>query len=226
MPGHEWLSRLLHLNIVVAGSGLVRRDCYEEISLFPLDMPWACDWYLWCVYAFHRNVAYFEEPMVCYRQHDLSMTNQLTRTKALACCEEEVFIQWEIRRMAAAGGFHDLVRVCQRSVAESYAYCLVMNRDGLSAPVMTEAQFEDSLTRHATDESEKQLIRALTFAAMGNEMYRTGDTDAAARCYRASLAIDPLQLKVLAKRALLPLGASGQALRRSVRSLDFAAKRK
>src|SRR4051812_2463554 len=71
VPGHEWLRRLLRLNVVLAASGLVRRECYERFSLFPLDMPWACDWYLWSLYALHRDVAYFEEPMICYREHEL-----------------------------------------------------------------------------------------------------------------------------------------------------------
>jgi hypothetical protein len=221
MSGHDWLRRLLRLNVVVAGSGLVRRECYDRVSLFPLDMPWACDWYLWCVFAFEYDVAYFEEPMVCYRQHELSMTNQLTRSKALACCEEEIFIQWEMRRKAAAAGCADLVRACQHAVAGSYAYCLVPNGGGLTTAIMTDGQFEESLARHAPEESEKRLIRALTFAAIGDDMYRKGDRTAAARYYQASLALKPLQLNVLTKRALLPLGAHGRDLRSSIRSLGW-----
>lgn len=221
ISGHEWLRQLLRLNVVVAASGLVRRECYETVSMFPLDMPWACDWYLWCVYALHYDVAYFEEPMVCYRQHDLSMTTLLTGSKALACCEEELFIQWEIRRRAAAAGLPELVGECQQAVAGSYAYCLVPNRGGSSTPVMNEAQFEESLTRYSNDESERQRIRALTFAAIGDDMYRKGDRSAAARYYRASLAIRPWQPTVLMKRALLPLGARGEGLRSSIRALRF-----
>ena len=61
----------------------------------------------------------------------------------------------------------------------------------------------------------------MTFAAIGDDMYRKGDRIAAARYYRASLAIRPLQPNVLMKRALLPLGARGEGLRSSLRALRF-----
>ncbi len=68
-PGHALLKKLLRANFVLTAAGMVRRECYEKVSFFPLDMPWCGDWYLWCVFALHYDVAYFAEPMVCYRKH-------------------------------------------------------------------------------------------------------------------------------------------------------------
>ena len=45
IPGHEVLRKLLSWNFVLAASGLVRRECYDKLGNFPLDMPWAGDWY-------------------------------------------------------------------------------------------------------------------------------------------------------------------------------------
>jgi glycosyltransferase involved in cell wall biosynthesis len=79
IDGHVLLNKLLNENTIVAASAMARRECYERISFFPLNMPWAGDWYLWCVFALYFDVGYFAEPMVCYREHDLSMTSSRTQ---------------------------------------------------------------------------------------------------------------------------------------------------
>src|SRR5688572_8994109 len=61
--GREFLRKQLRQNMVLAASGLVRRECYEQLGGFPLDMPWAGDWYLWCLFALYYDVAYFAEAM-------------------------------------------------------------------------------------------------------------------------------------------------------------------
>ncbi len=38
VPGHTFLKTLLKSNIVLAASGLVRRECYDRLGVFPLDM--------------------------------------------------------------------------------------------------------------------------------------------------------------------------------------------
>ena len=40
--GREFLRKLLDQNCVLAPSALVRRRCYETISMFPLDLPIRC----------------------------------------------------------------------------------------------------------------------------------------------------------------------------------------
>jgi glycosyltransferase involved in cell wall biosynthesis len=41
IAGHVLLKELLCGNKIVAASGMARRECYERISFFPLNMPWA-----------------------------------------------------------------------------------------------------------------------------------------------------------------------------------------
>jgi hypothetical protein len=222
MPGRRWLRRLLHGNTVLAASGMVRRECYETLGAFPLDMPWAGDWYLWCLFALDHDVAYFDEPMVCYRQHDLSMTTTLTLTKAMACCEEEIAICWEIKRRADRAGRRDVSREALRAVSEIYAKNAASTRFGLSSPLLTMQHVEDSLSRSTDSDAERTLVRARTLALMGSEHYWHGDRRAAARCYDAALRIDPLQPSVAVKRALITFGGAGDAFRGTVRSLALA----
>src|SRR4029077_1650216 len=37
--GREFLKRLLYGNLVPSASGMVRKDCYDRLGAFPLDMP-------------------------------------------------------------------------------------------------------------------------------------------------------------------------------------------
>ena len=60
VQGHDFLKKLLYSNVVLAPSAMARRECYEKISMYPLnatfggkkiDMVWASDWYVWCAFA-------------------------------------------------------------------------------------------------------------------------------------------------------------------------------
>ena len=66
---------------------MVRKSCYEDISVFPLDLPYSGDWYLWLIFALHHDVAYFAEPMAYYREHELSMTNSFVGEDVRICSE-------------------------------------------------------------------------------------------------------------------------------------------
>lgn len=220
MPGRAWLKRLLKVNMVVAASGMARRECYEKLSTFPLDMPWAGDWYLWCLYALHTDVGYFAEPMVCYREHGLSMTEQLTRTQAAACCAEEIAIPWDIKKRADAMGLRIVSRDCLRALTLIYAKNLASKRFGLSHPILSLEELEESLRRNAASDAEGNWVRANVLGLMGSEYYWQGDLASAAHFYEEALKIEPLMLGVLAKRALCSLGGTGGFLRTTIRSLS------
>jgi glycosyltransferase involved in cell wall biosynthesis len=218
IAGHTWLKRLLRRNVVLAASGMARRACYQSLGTFPLNMPWAGDWYLWCLFAVYYDVAYFAEPMVCYRDHALSMTNHLTKQQAEACCEEELAIPWIIKQRADEAGFRGVSRECLRAVAEAYAEAVVSKRYGMSRVSMSLDQFEESLCQKTASERERTSVRAHVYARMGNEYYWQGNIASAKQFYQAALAKSPLMARVAAKRVLLSLGGPGNALRRLVRS--------
>src|SRR5206468_243779 len=59
--GEKFVTKLLQGNFVIAASGMVRRACYQKCGAFPLDLPFAGDWYLWMLFALSFDVAYFAE---------------------------------------------------------------------------------------------------------------------------------------------------------------------
>ncbi len=103
--GRKLLATLVKENTIVAASGMVRKACYDSISLFPLDMPWGGDWYLWCVFALHADVGYLSEPMVCYREHELSMTNKLMDQDLDHCTWEDITLPWTMKRKVQERGY-------------------------------------------------------------------------------------------------------------------------
>ena len=212
VPGHVLLKRLLRANIVLAASGLVRRSCYEEISVFPLDMPWAGDWYLWCLFALYHDAAFFADPMVCYREHDLSMTNELMEKRSDACFQEEVAVIWAIKQKADEEGLLQISRTCLNTVAENYARRITrksLQRSQLAAGL---EGFETFLGEHLSDDTQREWARARFYTRLGNDYRLSGQLGLAAECYDQALNSDFLMPTVLAKRCLLGLGGPGRRL--------------
>jgi glycosyltransferase involved in cell wall biosynthesis len=217
IPGHVMLRTLLNSNFVLAASGLVRRACYAQLGSFPLNMPWAGDWYLWCLFALHYDVGYFDEPMVCYRDHPLSMTRKLTRESLLACALEEVAIPWIIRSKAEEAGFAPLAKDCLTAVAHTYARVIASERYR-DAKVVSLAQFEDDLLKNIASERERDIVRARLYACAANQYYSTGDVTTARRMHGTALEIDPWMPEVLIKEILLSLGRPGAFARRALQA--------
>jgi len=213
IPGHMMLKRLLRWNFVLAASGLVRRECYDKLSVFPLDMPWAGDWYLWCLFALYYDVGYFAEPMVCYRDHSLSMTTQLTRERLQACAAEDIAIPLIIRKKAREAGYLLLAKELLPAIAHTYARVMASERYRQSA-VMSLEQFEDSLCRNIANEAERNLVRAHVYSDMGNEYYHAGSTSLAKEFYRKALSVNPWMGSARLKRFLLCFGKAGDRLRK------------
>jgi hypothetical protein len=195
-------------------SGLVRRNCYEEISRFPLNMPWCGDWFLWCLFALYCDVAYFAEPMVCYREHHaLSMTSKLTRESLDACAAEEVAVPWIIRRKAQESGFSCLAKECLSGVAQTYARTIVSERYRESSFFMNFEMLENSIRQNITEEAEREWLWVRVYEKMGNECYWQRELVSAKQFYQMALMNNPWMVTVHAKRWLLSLGKMGDYLR-------------
>jgi glycosyltransferase involved in cell wall biosynthesis len=219
IDGTVFLKTLLITNSILSASGMARRECYEKISFFPLDKPWAGDWYLWCLYALHFDVAYFAEPMVCYREHELSMTNTLTVGKPEACAVEDVEIPWALREKAQEAGNGRVARFCFQAVAREYTRASVgARRYGTPKRLLTLEGFEESLCRHTGIESERDWIRARVYAGIGDGYYWGGETGLAKQFYLSSWQKNPRMVTALAKWLLLSVGKPGDDLRRGLRS--------
>jgi hypothetical protein len=217
-PGHVLLKKLLRSNFILAASGMVRRECYEKISVFPLDLPYAGDWYLWCVFALHFDVGYFADPMVCYRKHELSMTNALFQKSAEICCEEDVGVVWRVKQKADEGGLRNVATESLDALAEVYARNIAVSRYGMSTPSLTVEQFEESLVRHCGNELGRSRVRARVLAGMGNEYYWQGKLGLAKKHYQEAIKSDPRLLSIYIKILLLSLGKRGHSLRKAILS--------
>jgi O-antigen/teichoic acid export membrane protein/glycosyltransferase involved in cell wall biosynthesis len=206
--GKEFAKQLVKRgNFVIAASGIVRRDCYEKLGAFPLDLPYAGDWFLWCLFALHYDVAYFREPMVNYRQHDLSMTNQLTGELYAVRFKDGLAVLWRIHHEANALGYSDLVRLCRQRIAYQYAHNMVGRRLGNSAFSMSLEEFERSLDQNATDHVDKLAIRARTWEIVADSCFRRRDFEQAQNYYTMARKFDGWRPTILAKQALLHLRA-------------------
>jgi hypothetical protein len=234
ISGQELLRDLLYRNFVLAPSVLVRRECYEKISLYPhfvelggvnVDMVWAADWYLWCLFALSYDVAYFAEPMVGYREHDLSISSSmsLSREKLNLCVAADIAVPWMIRQKADASDLKALSKVCLQAVANEYATHGEAKRYRNSKSSMSVADFEESLCRGTQNERERDWIRARFYAARGNRLSAKGKQVAARKFYFASLQKDATNARVYAD-LIFSLGKPGLYLRTLLRAVRGLTK--
>ncbi len=210
----RFLQRLLPCNGVLASSGMVRKSCYEALGAFPLDLPYAGDWYLWCLFAIHYEVAYFAEPMVNYRLHEASMTSELMKEKAAACAREDLAVLWRVSEKTRETGDKNLLKKCNDAIAREYAKQLVCGKYNCSQ-LLTLPDLHSSISEHAQDRSEAAWIRARAYAFAGDRLFYAREVNRAADLYARALVEDSSLLSAHVKASLLQAGSIGLALRRS-----------
>jgi hypothetical protein len=213
LGGRDFLKSLLNANSVVAASGFARKECYDAVSYFPLDMPWGGDWYLWCVYALHYDVAYVAEPLVNYRTHELSMTTLLTTTNPRACTQDDTMLHWRVKDHAEQVGCPEVVAKCREMIAYEYSRNIVGEAYEQTGRCMTLSECEDALVRLASGNTEWTLIRGLMYACLGDRHTYRRESAQANRFYRKALKYQPFKPKIWAKYALSLLGGAGRQLR-------------
>lgn len=223
VPGLRFVERLLDGNIVSAPTGMVRRRTYEKAGDFPLDLPFAGDWFLWGAFAFHGDVAYLAEPMVHYRVHPLNMTKSFFK-RAAALVEDELKVQWRLKGLADRTDNEQLRRYARFAIARDYATRL-RRRVLKDWPYgMTAEQFEASLAAFPATAEEQADIRSAAYDSLGDaclEADRPGD---AAAAYTLALRARPLATSTRAKALLLRSGSVGRAVRRVVSSSKRRAR--
>ena len=213
--GRRFLSKLVRENTIVAASGCVRKECYDKICVFPLDMPWGGDWYLWAIFALSYDVGYLAEPMVCYREHELSMTTKLMTENVAQCSTEDIAMPWIFKRKAEEAGYRQLTRNCLDSAAYEYARRLSRNRYRSAAAAMTMQEFEDSLRKNTEKEEERKYVRARVYSYAADGYYWQGESSLARQFYLRALQQNFWMPKTWAKLLLASSGGIGDALRRA-----------
>jgi glycosyltransferase involved in cell wall biosynthesis len=212
-PGKEFLAKLLEGNFVLAASGMVRRLCYEMHGKFPLDLPYTGDWFLWCHFALYWDVAYFAEPMVNYRSHELSMTNYLMSQRLALSLREGFLVLRRIRDEAAKMGNTRVAKECDLRLASLYGIHLAGCTHENLTYVMTEKEFEAELSQEHTTGTDMNQMRAMSWEAAGDWCVRTKKVADADTFYMRALEHNRLMIKVRVKRALLNAGGVGAGIR-------------
>jgi Glycosyl transferase family 2 len=140
----SFLVRLIEINCIAASSVLVRKECYDKVGMFQVDLPFACDWYLWCMLAMHYDVAYLAEPMVYCRFHENSLTTSNFREHTRICVADELDVVWRVERQAELAGLVALGSECEAAFVRR-AVRLLMAPLFAVTPAMSATDFEEIL---------------------------------------------------------------------------------
>jgi glycosyltransferase involved in cell wall biosynthesis len=208
----EFLPTLLAGNSVSAPAAMARKECYDRIGGFPLDLPFAGDWYIWARFALDGAVVYLPKAMVSYRVHAANMTKGFLGPKAAALVRDELEVRWRIRRDAVALGNPAAVEWAEAALVNDYAFRASSGVDGSPYGLALNA-IDDSLMTHEAEPDLVRRIRAAAWAAAGDAHHGSGQRAAARRCYHEALRLRPKAATAL-KYLLAGGGTPGHHVRR------------
>jgi hypothetical protein len=201
----------------VLSAAMVRKECYDKFGLFSLKMPYANDWYLWCVLALHYEVAYVASPMVFVRIHPQSLTNAFQNGGTPVCIMDELNVLWGVAREAEVNGVISRRNTFNSCIAVRAARALKLSSSYNSG--LTQAELESLLRRHVNDPHDEQDFRARLHIAIGDEEFWHGQYKKALHAYGDGLSLRPWCLKPWIKYLLLRTGNLGLYIRRLILDL-------
>jgi hypothetical protein len=206
--GKAFLRRLIEHNCVVQASGMIRKECFTNVSLYPLDMPFACDWYIWCVFALHYDVAFFAEPMATVRLHEKSMTSSFRREDARICIGDELAVLWRVGVEAEKAGAPSLRAECNAEAVTRAARAVRAGAKG-AGPALGEEDIEGIIHGLVEDGSDRKDFRAQFYMRLADEQYWDSEYAGAAKSYRKALQLRPWRPSGWAKYLLVRTGGLG-----------------
>lgn len=218
--GRNFLARLVNFDCIVQSSGMVRRECYEKVGLFPLDLLHAGDWYLWCLMALYYDVAYFAEPMVCWRNHPETMTASYDREDIRICIGEELSVLWRVSQQVQLVGGRALRSACRAGIIGRGLRAVEVSPTGDQRPCITATALETVLRDRIADSKGVNLLTAQFYSALGGQQFWRGEYSEAKQSYERALCIRPSYLSTWAKYLLLRMGGFGLGLRRLLHQLQ------
>lgn len=217
----EFLRTILNGNSVSAPAAMARKEYYDRIGGFPLDLPFAGDWYIWARFALDGSVVYLPEAMVSYRLHEQNMTKTFLSSNVGGLVRDEVEIAWRIKADAEARGDGPATRMALEAVARDYSGRVAQWIRDESPYGMTLEEFESSMCGHQPSRVEAERIRAAVYASAGDHRYDRGQFADARACYRRALRASGT-VKTIAKYGLARLGGAGVFLRTVLSSTNRA----
>lgn len=212
--GSEFISTSLRKGYgLLAPSVLVRKDCYDKVSLFPIDMPHQGDRYLWFRWALEYDVAYMCEPMVNYRLHDLNIMKDLVARVPAKVFDDEVSVLWRTREHCESKGLRKLARQCEDALASKYAkaassaiYCDDYSWGSASYWRLNVEKCNQALRRGTSGALNYRRMRGKFSEYLGNQHWRHHDFAAARRSYASALRDNRRMGQVWLKILILQLG--------------------
>jgi hypothetical protein len=166
------------------------------------------------VFALHYDVGYLAEPMVCYREHETSMTNKLMTENVMQCSDEDISMPWVFKDKVLEVGRPDLVLKCLDAAAYEFARRLTTKRYRQRQASMDSQEFETSLKSHAKNHSEERFVRARVEFYLADYHYWQGDISLARESYARSIRRLPWQPSAWIKWLLASTGSVGAGLRK------------
>lgn len=212
LAGKRFLAVLAQGNCVAAASVLARRECYAAAGGFPLDLPHAGDWYLWCVFALLGDVAYIDEPLACYRTHEASMSAAMHASRRDQVWEDQRKVRSRLKRMTEFSGLEEIAALWTEEIAMSHAMHLAQLRPCLSLP-QADALLDRELEDFAAP-GERAPIKARIYGHLADHYVGHQRSARAEQFYRAALEYGDRRLDYAVKIALLRMGPLGLRIRR------------
>jgi glycosyltransferase involved in cell wall biosynthesis len=214
-PPAAFLRTLASGNSVSAPAAMARTAFYTRMGGFPLDLPFAGDWYVWARLALEAPVVYLPEPMVNYRVHADNMTKGFLGPKAAALVRDELEVRWRLRRDAETLAHAEAIGWIESALVADYAYrasCLAASDSpyGLTIPVI-----EESLLTHSAAPDLARRVRAAAWTAAGDAHQDNGRQADARRCYAQALRVRP-RPAISIKYILAAAGMPGDHTRRLI----------
>jgi hypothetical protein len=162
--------------------------------------------------AMRSNIAYLAEPMVSVRIHGESLTTQYSKDHARLCIGDELGVLRDVGNQAKLTGLPALSRACDAAFVRR-AVRLLATEPGDETPGMTETDFKTILQDRVASPEERQEMKALVYASLGDEQYWSGKREEAAKSYSLATEAKSGNLKTRAKSFLLRAGAMGSRIR-------------
>ncbi len=149
---------------LLAPSVLVRKRCYQEISMYPQDLPHRGDTYVWALIAMRSKVGYFSEEMVDYRVHANSMMVDFASTNRRI--QDDIAVLWRVKAEVEKHGDNQLALQCQRSIIRYYAMVLFMTSCRGFYFRLTYKEFRESLNKFEHDRRARLRLHARVLMAV------------------------------------------------------------
>jgi glycosyltransferase involved in cell wall biosynthesis len=212
--GPSFLATMVQDNRITAPTVMMRKESFDKVGPFQIELPFASDWYMWCILALHFDVAYLADPMVCYRFHDDSLTTQYSSDHARICIGDELAVLWRIGQEARAANNAALQNLFMKSLIHRAVRFVKAGLAG-ETPGMSQAEFESIIQTRVENPRARKQIRAAVYTTLADDQFREGKHARAAESYRLGLAASPWRLKTWKKYFLLRSGVVGNRDRQS-----------